>query len=192
LWNLFKTGRGVRGLGKKRIFDLLRWGPMAVADYVSEFFETELIRATIAARGIFGTALGPWSAGSTAVLLLRAAADAHPAGSASFPHGGLGSFTRALAESARQAGAEIRTDAEVRHIRVKDGAVAGLVLANGDEIAANAVVSGVDPKRTFFHLLDPSQLDPTFALRIKNFRSNGTVAKVHLALNDLPSFPALT
>jgi phytoene dehydrogenase-like protein len=54
------------------------------------------------------------------------------------------------------------------------------------------VVSGVDPKRTFFRLLDPSQLDPTFALRIKNFRSNGTVAKVHLALGDLPSFPALT
>src|SRR5262249_28739947 len=59
LWNLFKTGRGVRGLGKKRIFNLLRWGPMAVADFVAEFFETELIRATIAARGIFGTALGP-------------------------------------------------------------------------------------------------------------------------------------
>jgi len=84
LWNLFKTGRGVRGLGRKRMFDLLRWGPMAVADFVAEFFETELIRATIAGRGIFGTALGPWSAGSTAVLLLRAAADANPVGSAAF------------------------------------------------------------------------------------------------------------
>ncbi len=192
LWNLFKTGRGIRSLGKKGMFDLVRWGPMAVADFVAEFFDTELLRAVIAARGIFGTALGPWSAGSTAVLLLRAAADPHPVGSASFPHGGLGSFTRALAESARQAGAEIRTDAEVRHIRVKDGAVASLVLAGGEEISANAVVSGVDPKRTFFKLLDPSLLDPTFALRIRNFRSNGTVAKVHLALGDLPSFPALT
>ena len=102
------------------------------------------------------------------------------------------SFTRALAESARNAGAEIRTDAEVRHIRVKNGAVTGLVLAGGEEISVNAVVSGVDPKRTFFNLLDPSQLDPTFAQRIKNFRSNGTVAKVHLALGDLPNFPALT
>jgi phytoene dehydrogenase-like protein len=191
LWNLLKTGRSVRSLGKTGIFDLLRWGPMAVADFVAEFFETELLRAVIAARGIFGTALGPWSAGSTAVLLLRAAADAHPVGSAAFPRGGLGSFTRALAESAKQAGAEIRTDAEVQHIRLKDGAVTGVVLADGEEIAAEAVVSGVDPKRTFFHLVDPTQLDPTFANRIKNFRANGTVAKVNLALGSLPFFTAL-
>ncbi|MGC2674347.1 MAG: NAD(P)-binding protein, partial [Candidatus Acidiferrum sp.] len=97
-WNLFKAGRSVRSLGKHGIFDLLRWGPMAVADFVSEFFETDLLRAVIAARGIFGTALGPWSAGSTAVLLLRAAADSHPVGSAAFPRGGLGSLTHALAD----------------------------------------------------------------------------------------------
>jgi phytoene dehydrogenase-like protein len=191
LWTLLKTGRSVRSLGKTGIFDLLRWGPMAVADFAAEFFETELLRAVIAARGIFGTALGPWSAGSTAVLLLRAAVDAHPVGSAAFPRGGLGSFTRALAESAKQAGAEIRTDAEVRRILVKDGAVTGVVLAGGEEIVVEAVASGVDPKRTFFHLLDPSQLDPTFANRIKNFRANGTVAKVNLALGGLPVFSAL-
>lgn len=191
LWNLIKAGRGVRALGKKRIFDLLRWGPMAVADFVAEFFETELIRATIAARGIFGTALGPRSAGSTAVLLLRAAADAHPVGTAAFPRGGLGEFSRALAEAVRQAGVEIRTNARVEHILLKDGAVTGVVLGDGEEIAAGAVVSGVDPKRTFFRLLDATQLDPTFAARIRNFRMNGTVAKVHLALGELPSFPAL-
>ncbi len=191
LWSLLKTGRSVRSLGKSGIFDLLRWGPMAVADFVAEFFETELLRAVIAARGIFGAALGPWSAGSTAVLLLRAAADVHPVGSAAFPRGGLGSFTRALAESAKQAGAEIRTDAEVRHILVKDGAVTGIVLADGEEIAVEAVVSGVDPKRTFFQLVDPTQLDPTFANRMKNFRANGTVAKVNLALASLPAFTAL-
>jgi len=191
LWNLLKTGRSVRSLGKTGIFDLLRWGPMAVADFVAEFFETELLRAVIAARGIFGTALGPWSAGSTAVLLLRAAADAHPVGSAAFPRGGLGAFTCALAESARQVGAEIRTDAEVQHILIKDGAVTGIVLTDGEEIAVEAIVSGVDPKRTFFHLVDPSQLDPTFANRMKNFRANGTVAKVNLALGGLPAFPAL-
>lgn len=191
LWNLFKAGRGVRALGKKRIFDLLRWGPMAVADFVAEFFETELIRATIAARGIFGTALGPWSAGSTAVLLLRAAADPNPVGTAAFSRGGLGEFSRALGEAAKQAGAEIRTNARVQQIRTKDGAVTGVVLADGEEIAAEAVVSGADPKRTFFQLLDPTQLDPTFALRIRNFRMKGTVAKVHLALGQLPAFPAL-
>jgi phytoene dehydrogenase-like protein len=191
LWNLLKTGKGVRELGKSGIFDLLRWGPMAVADFVAEFFETELVRAVIAARGIFGAALGPWSAGSTAVLLLRAAADAHPVGAAAFPRGGLGNFARALAESAKQAGAEIRTDAEVQQIRVKDGAVCGVVLTNGEDIGVDAVASGVDPKRTFFKLVDPSQLDPTFANRMKNFRSNGNVAKVNLALGGLPAFPAL-
>ncbi len=191
LWNLLKTGRNVRSLGKAGIFDLLRWGPMAVADFVAEFFETELLRAVIAARGIFGTALGPWSAGSTAVLLLRAAADAHPVGCAAFPRGGLGSFTRALAESAKAGGAEIRTDAEVQHIRIKDGAVTGVVLTDGEEIAAEAVISGADPKRTFFNLVDPSRLDPTFANRIKNFRANGNVAKVNLALAGLPVFSAL-
>ncbi|HXY23491.1 MAG TPA: NAD(P)/FAD-dependent oxidoreductase [Candidatus Acidoferrum sp.] len=190
-WNLFKTGRGVRSLGKAGMFDLIRWGPMAVADFVAEFFETELLRAVIAARGIFGNALGPWSSGSTAVLLLRAAADPHPVGSAAFPKGGLGSFTRALAESAKQAGAEIRTDAKVNRILVKDGAVSGVVLQGGEEIAADAVVSGVDPRRTFFQLLDPSQLDPTFANRLKNFRANGNVAKVNLALGGLPSFVVL-
>jgi len=191
LWNLLKTGRGVRSLGKSGMFDMLRWGPMAAADFVAEFFESELIRAVIAARGIFGTALGPWSAGSTAVLLMRAAADPHPVGPAAFPRGGLGSLSAALADSARKVGAEIRTGAEVQHIRVKDGAVTGIVLSDGEEIAVEAVVSGVDPKRTFFGLLDPSQLDPTFAMRIKNVRANGTVAKVNIALGELPSFPSL-
>jgi phytoene dehydrogenase-like protein len=191
LWNLLKVGHGVRGLGKTGIFDLLRWGPMAVADFVGEFFETELVRAVIAARGIFGCALGPWSAGSTAVLLLRAAADANPVGTAAFPRGGLGEFTRALAEAAKAAGTEIRTRAEVQHIRTKSGAVSGVVLADGEEIACEAVVSGVDPKRTFFKLLDPANLDPVFAVRMKNYRLRGNVGKVHLALGDVPHFPAL-
>jgi phytoene dehydrogenase-like protein len=192
LWNLFKTGRNIRGLGKDGIFNLLRWGPMAAADFAAEFFENELVRAIIAARGIFGTALGPWSAGSTAVLLLRAAADPHPVGSAAFPRGGLGSLSNALAAAARQAGAEIRTDAEAEHIRIKNGAVNAIVLSDGEEIACEAVVSGVDPKRTFFNLVDPSQLDPTFSMRIRNIRCAGTVAKVNLALDALPTFPALT
>src|SRR3989442_909428 len=108
-----------------------------------------------------------------------------------FPRGGLGNFTHALAESAKQAGAEIRTDAEVKQIHMKDGAVIGIVLTGGEEIPVDAVVSGVDPKRTFFQLIDPSHLDPTFSNRIKNFRSNGTVAKVNLALGGLPTFSAL-
>jgi phytoene dehydrogenase-like protein len=80
----------------------------------------------------------------------------------------------------------------VARIETKNGAVSGVALANGDEIACEAVVSGVDPKRTFFQLLDPTQLDPVFAMRMKNFRARGSAAKVHLALGDLPNFPALS
>src|SRR2546429_7817723 len=100
-------------------------------------------------------------------------------------------FSRVLAESAKEAGAVIRTEAEVAEIRIKDGAVAGVVLKDGEEIAVEAVVSGVDPKRTFFHLIDPSQLDPVFANRMKNFRAKGNVAKVNLALGGLPGFSGL-
>src|SRR5215472_13137321 len=121
LWAMLQTGRSLRKLGKKDMYRLLRWGPMAVADLVAEFFETELLRAVVAARGIFGTALGPWSAGSSLVLLIRAAGDSHPAGSASFAIGGTGAITQSMAAAAKQAGAEIRTDAEVKEIRVKDG-----------------------------------------------------------------------
>src|SRR5207237_6610283 len=102
LWGMLKTGRSIRNLGKKDMYRLLRWGPMAVADLAAEFFETELLRATVAARGIFGTFLGPWSAGSSTVLLMRAASDPSPAGSASFAIGGMGAVTQAMAAAARK------------------------------------------------------------------------------------------
>ena len=87
LWSMLKTGRALRNLGKRDMYRVLRWGPMAVADLVAEYFETELLRAVIAARGIFGTFLGPWSSGSSLQLLIRAAGDSHPAGSAFFRGG---------------------------------------------------------------------------------------------------------
>src|SRR5271166_1814457 len=80
VWELLKTGRKIRGLDEKDFYRLFRWMPMAAADLVGEWFDTELLRATIAAQGIFGTFLGPWSAGSGATLLLRAASDGNPAG----------------------------------------------------------------------------------------------------------------
>jgi phytoene dehydrogenase-like protein len=191
LFGLLQLGRSVRGSGKKNTYDLLRWGPMAVADLVAEFFENDLLRAVIAARGIFGTFLGPWSAGTALVLLLRASADANPAGGNSFAIGGMGSVTQAMANAAQQAGAEIRTGAEVAEIKIKDGAVQGVVLTSGEEIQAHAVISNADPKRTFLKLMDPVLLSPTFTKRLQNYRMNGTVAKVNLALSGLPSFSGL-
>src|SRR5216684_1853953 len=191
LWGMLQTGRAVRKLGKKDMYRLLRWGPMAVADLAAEYFETELLRATIAARGIFGTFFGPWSAGSSLVLLIRAAADAHPAGSAQLAAGGIGSVTQAMASAAREAGAEIRSGAEVIEVRVKDGAATGVLLSNGEELNAKAVISNADPKRTLLKLTDSTHLSPDFVQKLQHYRGNGTVAKVNLALSGLPSFTAL-
>jgi phytoene dehydrogenase-like protein len=191
LWGMLKTGRAIRNLGKKDMYRVLRWGPMAAADLVAEFFDTEPLRATVAARGIFGTFLGPWSAGSALVLLLRAAADPTPVGTVQFAIGGAGAITQAMTAAARQAGAEIRAAAEVFQILVKDGAATGVVLASGEEISAKAVVSNADPKRTLMRLVDPTHLAPDFVQKLQNFRSFGTVAKINLALSGLPEFPAL-
>jgi phytoene dehydrogenase-like protein len=191
LWAMLQTGRALRKLGKKDMYRLLRWGPMAVADLVAEFFETELLRAVIAARGIFGTALGPWSAGSSLVLLIRAAGDSHPAGSASFPIGGIGAITQAMTAAAKEAGVEIRTGAEAREVRVKNGAASGVVLANGEEISAKAVISNADPRRTLLKLVDPTHLTPDFVMKLQNYRMPGTVAKINLALSALPKFTSL-
>ena len=188
LWELLKVGRRFRGLGKADEFRLLRWGPMAVADLVAEWFETDLLQAAVAAPGIFGTAMGPWSAGTGAVLLWRAAADPVPGGSSVTAIGGPGAVTQAMADAAREAGADIRTNAEVARILVKDGAAAGVILADGTEIAGSAVVSSADPRQTFLGLMDPIDLDPGFTTRIRNYRTPGTVAKINLAIGRLPSF----
>lgn len=191
LLNLLQLSRSVRGLGKKDTYSLLRWAPMPVADLVAEFFDTELLRATIAARGIFGTTLGPWSAGSSLVLLLRAAADPSPAGGNFFVGGGIGALTEAIATAAQRAGAEVRTCAKIVEIRVNNGAAQSVLLSNGEEISARAVISSADPKRTFLKLVDPVQLPPTFTRRLQNYRMNGTVAKLNLALSALPTFTGL-
>jgi phytoene dehydrogenase-like protein len=191
LMGLAKVGNGFRKLPKRDAYRLLRWGPMAVADFASEWFETELFRAVLAARGIFGTFAGPWSAGTTATYLLSAAAEPHPAGSGSLVAGGLGALSNALASSARAAGAEIRTGAEVKRIVVRDGAAAAVVLGSGEEILARAVVSNADPKRTFLSLLDPIDLGPDFLDKARNIRAVGTVAKVNLALKEAPRFTGL-
>lgn len=192
LWELLKTGRKFRALGKKESFALLRWGPMAVADLVAEWFETDLLQASVAARAIHGTALGPWSAGTGAILLLAAATDPAPGGSSVTAVGGPGAVTRAMADAARETGAEIRTGAEVRRILVKNSRVSGVVLADGREILATTVVSGADPRRTFLELIDPVELEPDFTTRIGNYRCPGTVAKLNFALSGLPAFRGLT
>jgi len=188
LWDLLKAGRHFRSLGKKDAFKLLRWGPMAVADFVAEWFEDDLVQAVVAARAIFASAQGPWSAGTTAALLLGAAYDRAPGGGALVAKGGPAAVTGAMRDAAREAGAEIRVAAPVARIVVHENAVQGIVLEDGTEIPAHSVMSTVDPRRTFLALLDPLDLDPAFITRVQNYRCRGTAAKVTLSLEGDPAF----
>ncbi len=164
---------------------------MAIADFVGEFFETDAIRATVAARAILFTGLGAWSMGTTATLLADSAGnDGGGAGQAVFARGGPGAVADALADAARGFGAELRTDAEVVAVTTTDGRVTGVALASGEEIAAPIVASGLDPKRTLLGLLGPLDLGTNLRWRAGNIRQPGTVAKVNLALSALPRFPA--
>jgi phytoene dehydrogenase-like protein len=191
LWDLGRLGLSIRGLGKKDEYRLLRYGPMAVADLAAEWFETELLRAIVAARGIFGAFAGPWSAGTSAALLLQAATDEHAIAPATFVRGGMGALSQALAKTATASGAEIRTSAEVANVSVADGKAVGVVLTNGEEISARAVISNADPRTTFLKLVDPAEFDPSFLTKVRNYRAQGAAAKVHLALSALPKFASL-
>lgn len=190
VWSLLKTGRRFRALGRDQAYRVLRWGPMAVADLAEDFFETDALRATVAARAVFGTNLGPRSAGTAASLILAASWQPTQPLAPVFVRGGPGALTAAMAVAASQAGAEIRLNAEVSRLHVQDGAVRSVVLANGDEVAASFVVSNADPKRTLLGLVDPVWLEPTLLLRLRNYRMQGTVAKLNVVLNGLPTFTA--
>jgi phytoene dehydrogenase-like protein len=164
---------------------------MAVADLAAEWFDNELLRAVVAARGIFGAFAGPWSAGTSAAVLLQAATDEHAIAPATFVKGGMGTLSQALAKLATEAGAEIRANAEVASVSVKDGKATGVVLTSGEEIPARAVISNADPRTTFMKLVDPGEFDPSFLNKIRNYRSQGSAAKIHLALSKLPQFSSL-
>ena len=191
LWNLGKLGRSFRGLGKQDAYRLLRWGPMAVADLVAEWFETEALRATVAARGIFGAFAGPWSAGTSTGLLWQAAMDGHAIAPSAFVQGGMGVLTEALAGAARGLGVEVRTNASVEKIETTGERATKILMKTGEEVAARAIVSNADPRTTFLKLVDPVDLEPNFLLKIRNYRATGVSAKINLALARLPSFTGL-
>ena len=189
---LMHTLGDFRMLPKEDQWRLLRWGPMAVADLVAESVDTELLRATVAADGIFGAMLGPWSAGSGLQLLLAMAnrSLAWPGGR--LVAGGPIALVRALEAAARRFGVEIRTGAQVSRVEVNSDRASGVTLDGGELIEARAVISGLDPKRTFLKLCDAEHLPPEFLWRMKHYRSRGTLAKVNLALSALPAFTGAT
>jgi phytoene dehydrogenase-like protein len=179
-------------LGKTEMVELLRTVPMSVGELLDDWFETDVLKGAIGARGVTGIMQGPRSGGTAFVLLHHQVG--RPVGAFRAPaaiRGGVGSVARALAAAATAFGAEIRTGTEVARVQTQGGRATGVVLRNGDEIAAHRVVSGADPRRTFLDLCDPTRLEPQFVRAVRNLRYRGAWAKVNLALGALPTFKAL-
>ncbi len=189
---LLQPGWRLRRLGAHDLNEALRFLPMPIADVVEERLACHKLRALIAAEGLLGSFLGPRSPGSAYNLLLHRTGSAR--GAFSFPEflaGGPGSLTAALAQAARAAGAEIRTAAQVARIRVEQGRAKGVVLADGTELSARAVLASIDPRTVLLDLVPAVELDPDFLLRVKNTRGRGTVAIVRCALDRAPQFAGL-
>jgi len=184
-----RIGTAFRRLGRKAAREATRALPMAIADYVAESFETDAVRGAIASRAVQYTAMGPWSAGTTAVFLGDSAGnDGGGAGQSTIARGGPGAVADALASAAVSLGAEIRTRTEVVEVLTKEHRAIGVALASGEELHARVVVSATDPKRTVMRLLDPVVAGPDLMWRAGNIRTPGIVSKVNLAMSGLPAF----
>jgi phytoene dehydrogenase-like protein len=171
---------------------LLRVLPMTVADLVGEWFESDPLRALVAARGVQYTAFGPLVPGTAQVLIADAAGHGGGvAGQSITARGGPGALGAALAAAVAAKGGEVRLGAEVARVTRRDERVSGVALASGEEIGAPVVVSGLDPRRTLLDLLEPEVLGPRLSWRASNIRSAGATAKVNLALAGLPAFSSL-
>ncbi|MCH8143626.1 MAG: NAD(P)/FAD-dependent oxidoreductase [Gemmatimonadetes bacterium] len=192
LRGLLKLGRHFRSLGEERFHALFKLMTMSASDFLDEWFETEPLKATMSASGIIGTFLGPRSPGTAYVLLHHYMGEIDGAFRAwGFARGGTGAIAEAIAGAARRFGAEIRTEAGVARVTVKNGRATGVVLESGDEISARVVVSGLDPKRTFLKLIEADQLPTDFVDSIRRFKIRGSSGKVNLSLSELPNFTCL-
>ncbi|HEX5132338.1 MAG TPA: NAD(P)/FAD-dependent oxidoreductase [Candidatus Krumholzibacteria bacterium] len=181
---LLKSAVSFQRLGRREMAEMLRVPPMCVADWMNEWFETELLKAGLAHGAVIGLWAGPWSPGTATNLLL---ADCTTTRSIK---GGAGALSAALERAARHHGVEIRTGAEVASIRVDGGNATGVVLASGETIDAGIVAAACDPRRTFLDLIPPATLPVAFEHRAGVIRSRGTTAKVNLALSRRLEFAA--
>lgn len=187
LW-LGRYARRSRGL-LARFLDLMT---MSVADFLSEYFEHPAVLGALCPGGVIGMWGGPMSPGSAYILLHHRMGEAGGAtGTWGFVRGGMGALSEAIAAAAREAGAEIHTGAEVAGIRVSGDRARGVRLADGTEIAARAVVSGIHPKTTFLGLVGREHLPEDLVHEVQRYRTRGSSAKVHLALAALPDFRAM-
>lgn len=177
LWQIAKRGLSLFRIDKKDLLELARVAPMCVADFLNEKFEMPLLVEALAAPAVASTWSGPWSAGTMTNFLLRECAGGEAI------EGGPPALIAALLAAAQGAGAEIRTGADVVRIRLDQGKVVGVTLANGETIDAKIVLSSADPKGTMLKLLAPGTLPLKIEEEFINLRARGTAAKVHLALS---------
>ena len=165
---------------------------MSAIDFLDQWFETDVLKATMAASGIIGTFLGVRSPGTAYVLLHHYMGEIDGAfRSWGLARGGTGTISNAIAGAAREAGAEIHAETTVSGIVVRNNKAQGVVLDNGDEIAARVVASSVDPRLTFLHFLDNAALPDGFLEDIRGYKFRGSSGKVNLALDALPEFACL-
>jgi phytoene dehydrogenase-like protein len=165
---------------------------MSAVDFLSQWFETDPLIATMSASGIIGTFQGIRSPGTAYVLLHHYMGEIDGAFRAwGIPRGGTGGVSEALASAARALGAEIRCEAPVARILMRGGRATGVALDSGEEIAARVVLSSVDAKVTFLDLVEPGALDPAMEAAVRRYKFRGSSGKVNMALDGLPDFTCL-
>ena len=193
LKKMFFLGRRFRDLSQDDRYNLVQLMTMSATDFLDQWFETDVLKATMSASGIIGTFLGVRSPGTAYVLLHHYMGEIDGAfRSWGFSRGGTGAISNAIADAAREAGVEIRTDAIVSRILVKNGTALGVVLNNGDEIHASVVSSSLDPNLTFLKLMDSAkELPADFVEEVRRYKYRGSSGKVNLALDALPDFKCL-
>ena len=181
-----------RSLSSDERYTLIQLMTMSAADFLDQWFETDALKATMSASGIIGTFLGIRSPGTAYVLLHHYMGEIDGAfRSWGFSRGGTGAISNAIGDAAREAGVEIRTQAAVERILIKNGRSAGVVLKTGEEISATVVSSSVDPHLTFEKFLQPSELPGDFLESVRRYKYRGSSGKVNIALDGLPDFQAL-
>jgi len=189
---LASLGKRFQSLAAEDKYNLVQLMTMSAADFLDQWFETDVLKATMSASGIIGTFLGIRSPGTAYVLLHHYMGEIDGAfRSWGFSRGGTGAISNAIGAAAREAGAEIRTEAPVARILVKRGAAQGVVLESGEEIHADAVSSSVDPNLTFLKMIESRELPDDFIEEVRRYKYRGSSGKVNLALDALPDFKCL-
>jgi phytoene dehydrogenase-like protein len=173
-------------------YNQLQLMTMSAVDFLDQWFDTDVLKATMSASGIIGTLLGVRSPGTAYVLLHHYMGEIDGAfRSWGLSRGGTGAVSTAIASAAAAAGAEIRVNATVSHILVNDGAATGVVLDNGDCLLAATVLSSADPRVTFMNLVGPDHLPTEFVDDVRRYKFRGSSGKVNLALDGLPDFTCM-